>query len=62
MTAPSYYGCTANHSEFTCLSQYYQTTGRRRHRYAKWCESCKAKYKEPDNGRADAVRSETGAA
>jgi hypothetical protein len=46
MTAPSYYGCTGAHSEFTCLSAYY--VGPRRYKkVAAWCPSCREKYAHP---------------
>lgn len=44
----NYYGCTGSHNEFTCLSQYHQTTGRRKFRYSRWCPTCQSKYKNPD--------------
>jgi len=45
-TSASYYGCTGNHAEFTCLSAYYHNK-RFRKRDA-WCDNCKSKYKYPE--------------
>lgn len=41
-----YYGCTAGHSEFTCLSAYY--CGPRKFKKPEaWCDWCRATYQFP---------------
>lgn len=40
----NYYGCTATHHEFHCMSQFFQTRSTRKPWTTdKWCPSCKAK-------------------
>lgn len=38
----SYYGCDSpRHTEFTCLTHYYQN---RKFTQERWCDSCKTRY------------------
>lgn len=40
--AGNYYGCTAKHAEFTCLSEWSRTRkSRRAFTREKWCEKCR---------------------
>ena len=44
----SYYGCTATHPEFTCLTAFYVGPKRFR-KEANWCPTCREKLKCPSS-------------